>query len=77
MVVLDPLPNPREVVLVEESHAVGLQRMAEIHRRDGIEFSVSLVQEHGLAQDGPAIDARLLQSAFRNHLLADKDASGK
>ena len=35
------------------------------------------IVQQGLAQDSPAIDARLLQGAFRNHLLADKDASGK
>ena len=31
MILLDPLANPRIVVLIQERHVVGLHRMIEVH----------------------------------------------
>lgn len=47
MVLLNPLSDTGEVVLIEESHAVGLQRMAEIDCGNGEEFSIGVVQQQG------------------------------
>ena len=50
MVLLDPLPDTGEVVLIEESHAVRLQRMAEIDGSNRKEFSIGVTQDSALSE---------------------------
>ena len=46
-VLLDPPANSGHVVLVQECHVVGLERMVQVHRYAPIEFAILREHEDG------------------------------
>ena len=47
VILLQPLSDAGKVVLVQESHVIGLQRMIEVHRHIAEEFAVFREHENG------------------------------